>query len=396
MDILKLLKGLSHRLPLFRPVIANLSFNVDNNIETACTNGVEVLYSEAFFKTLNEEERLFVLAHELSHMALNHLNRRKDKDAYLWNIATDAVINAFLVRDGFIPPEGLIFIDGALEYSAEELYNKLKNQELPIPDDLDEAIEIAIGSHSSWDSSDGENSKDLTPKIDEAGNITIKPEGDIFNENKELRDKLSKELKEKIKADFSGFFEGLGIGESPVRTVSRIGKESNLIEWRNILKEGARLDLDYSFKDAQIEDGVLVSNLIEIPTCMTEILVDTSGSIDEPLLRAFLRECKTVLQVSRLRIAFFDQEVYDFMEIRTPMDIDKLKIKGGGGTNFTKASKAFSSDCDNKIIFTDGMGYCSNPPKDIVWVLFSDYDMLPKNLKKIRVDEKSLRRSLRA
>ena len=156
MDISRLISRLKYKLPLFRPVIAGLSFIEDNSCQTACTNGSEVIYSGSFFKELNEEERLFILAHELSHVALNHLKRRKDKDAYLWNIATDAVINAFLVRDGLIAPEGLVFIDGALNYSADLLYLKLKNNEIPMPEGFDEAIEITIEAHSHWDSGDSE------------------------------------------------------------------------------------------------------------------------------------------------------------------------------------------------------------------------------------------------
>ena len=76
--------------------------------------------------------------------------------------------------------------------------------------------------------------------------------------------------------------------DSPNLKVDNIGKKSNIIDWRRLLKEACKIELDYSYKDAQIEDGVLVSHLIEIPSCETEILLDTSGSIDHALLKAFL------------------------------------------------------------------------------------------------------------
>ena len=43
--------------------------------------------------TITKEEQTFVFAHEVCHIAFNHILRSEGKDEDIWNIATDAVIN---------------------------------------------------------------------------------------------------------------------------------------------------------------------------------------------------------------------------------------------------------------------------------------------------------------
>ena len=49
----------------------------------------------------------------------------KDEYPELWNIATDGVINQFLKRDGLKIPQGGVDIAEAINYDAEQLYEKL-------------------------------------------------------------------------------------------------------------------------------------------------------------------------------------------------------------------------------------------------------------------------------
>ena len=373
------------------------------------------------------------------------MGRLKNRDMFAWNIATDAVINAFLLRDGLIPVEGMIFIDNALAYSSEELYDALtkssQEEELEVKGDKEQTDQ----SHQRWsdNDSDGEQDEDNNSsnnqsndknksnssknnKQDKKGNSASNSdksqdketevdsddsnsnndknlesddksqaqeddsidEREVFEENRKKRQENENKLKKKING--KGFSLGEPGFDSPELKINNIGKKTKLIDWRRLLKEACKLDLDYSFKDAQIEDGVLVSHLIEIPSCETEILLDTSGSIDHELLKCFLRECKNILQNSKIKIACFDDKVYDFVPIRTEDDLEKMKFKGGGGTNFVAAAKAFTNRVDNKIIFTDGYGYITNPPLDIIWVVFETAKNLPKEAKVIKIDRKNL------
>lgn len=47
---------------------------------------------------LTEDEWKFVLAHEYLHAALQHHNRLQGRNAYLWNVATDYIINGWMAQ----------------------------------------------------------------------------------------------------------------------------------------------------------------------------------------------------------------------------------------------------------------------------------------------------------
>jgi predicted metal-dependent peptidase len=75
---------------------------------------------------LSQEEWRFVLAHEMLHAALRHGDRVGGRDRYLWNVAADFVINAWLVEMGVgaMPEVGLYDPDLA-GLSAEEVYDRI-------------------------------------------------------------------------------------------------------------------------------------------------------------------------------------------------------------------------------------------------------------------------------
>jgi predicted metal-dependent peptidase len=74
----------------------------------------------------SDEEWRFILAHEMLHAALRHSERVGGRDPYLWNVATDFVINAWLVdmNVGTMPDVGLYDPELA-GLSAEEVYDRI-------------------------------------------------------------------------------------------------------------------------------------------------------------------------------------------------------------------------------------------------------------------------------
>jgi predicted metal-dependent peptidase len=71
----------------------------------------------------------FVIAHELLHVGLRHESRRQGRDRFLWNIACDYVINAWLIEMGIgsVPTPSLM-LDLSLGFeheSAEALYDRI-------------------------------------------------------------------------------------------------------------------------------------------------------------------------------------------------------------------------------------------------------------------------------
>ena len=109
---------------------ANIQYKDDLKYHTASTDGKNIFVDPNYFASLSEDDRLFLLAHETMHIKFMHMLRLVDKDGNkrdmdIWNKATDAIINANLERDGFTIKEGYENMPEALNYSAEQLYEKL-------------------------------------------------------------------------------------------------------------------------------------------------------------------------------------------------------------------------------------------------------------------------------
>lgn len=368
MNIKDIKRKLLVKYPYFGSVIANTEFIVNDSVEIAMTDEKNIYYNNKYLDNLSEKEKLFIFAHEICHIAFNHINRRKDKNKEIWNIATDAVINSFLEKDGLTLIKGCIYIKDAYLYDAEELYNILLNKNKEESNDIKEDI------HSSWDVSlNNDNSEDVSEK-------------EMFNQNRIEKKKQLENMKNSL---INNIYNSSN--NSKNIDIRNIGINKPLVEWRRLLKESINYEVDWSYKDAYIEDGVLTPYLEDVSCSVTEILLDTSGSVDEMLLRNFLIECKNILKVSRIKVGCFDTQFYGFNEIKNEEDIEKLEFKGGGGTDFDIAVRSFTRGIENKIIFTDGESNMPNIYCDVIWIVFGNKNINPKGGKVIYIDSSELK-----
>ena len=113
------------KYPFFGSVVANVNYKENKKISTAGTDGQTIYYNPDFLKKLKPDEQTFIFAHEVCHIAFDHIRRSEGKDPEVWNTATDGVINQFLKRDGLKLVEGGVDIAEAINYDAEQLYDKL-------------------------------------------------------------------------------------------------------------------------------------------------------------------------------------------------------------------------------------------------------------------------------
>jgi hypothetical protein len=80
--------------------------------------------AEACEPTFTEHQWRFILAHEALHVTLKHHARVSGRDQYLFNLATDFVINGWLVEMGVGEiPEGLLLESQFTGMSSEEVYD---------------------------------------------------------------------------------------------------------------------------------------------------------------------------------------------------------------------------------------------------------------------------------
>ena len=474
-DIATLERKMLVKYPFFGSVVASVDYKENKDISTADTDGETIYYNPEYLEGLSVEEQTFIFAHEVCHIAFNHILRSEGKNPELWSIATDGVINQFLKRDGLKIAPGGVDMAEAINYDAEQLYEKLlqekqqsgqgnqqqssddsqggNNQQQPQSqqdngetqnqesnqqssdggqsgDNQQQSQSQPQGNSGSGGSQDpkkqsqeqsGGESEEDSQKEDKSkqdvGHDThsmweqaVKKhkeqqektklekkqeelesmgEKDAFKKNLEDKKKQLEELKEVISKQASQ--AGTSTNRD-IRTVNDIGTAKPIIDWRYVLREAIKYDVDWSYKNATLEDGVVSANLEEQPMPETEIVLDTSGSINEVFLKNFLRECKNILQHTKLKVGCFDTEFYGFHEIRTEEDIEKMRLEGGGGTNFVVAVGAFSRRVENKIIFTDGKDSMPDMPLDAIWIVFGGEKINPKGGKVIYIDNEQLER----
>lgn len=489
-DIAALKRKMLVKYPFFGSVVASVDYKENKDIPTAGTDGETIYYNPKYLESLSVEEQTFIFAHEVCHIAFNHILRSEGKNPELWNIATDGVINQFLKRDGLKMALGGIDMAEAINYDAEQLYDKLlqekqqrqqqssgssqgengqqqsqsqqqtgdsQNQEDQKQDsdagqsgdeqqqsqqqnssnsgnsqeqdkqsqeqsggdsgkDLQEEDkskqDVGHDTHSMWEQAVKKH-KEQQEKSDKKESLLDKllgkdakekeknelekkqeelesmGEKDAFKKNLEDKKKQLEELKEAISKQASQ--AGTSTNRD-VRIVNDIGTAKPIVDWRYVLREAIKYDVDWSYKNATLEDGVVTANLEEQPMPETEIVLDTSGSINEVLLKNFLRECKNILQHTKLKVGCFDTEFYGFHEIRTEEDIENMRFEGGGGTDFDVAVGAFSRRVENKIIFTDGEASMPDMPLDAIWIVFGGERINPKGGKVIHITPEQLDR----
>ena len=478
-DIDAIKRKLLIKYPTFGSVIANLEFQASKDIATAGTDGKVLLYNPKFVNGLSDKERTFLFAHEVCHVAFEHIFRSEGKDKQLWNIATDSVINALLKQDGLPMIEGGVDIPEAVNYDAEEMYNKLleekkKQQEQQnsqgnqeqqssqgsqeqqssqgnqeqqssqgsqkqqssqdsqeqqssqggqgqqnSQEQTEEQADVGHDTHSLWDKAieerkkeqqeqaqekarkeskttakDKEKQDDAEQTEQETNEFVEKGEKETFKQNKIERRKQLQELSKEL-AEQSSHEAGTGI-QRQGKKLSDIGIATPLIDWRKLLRQAVKYDEEWTRKNARMRNGYFRHKVEEIPIPETEILLDTSGSVSETLLRNFLRECKNILANSKVKVGCFNTEFHGFTELRRVEDIDNMSFPIGGGTDFNAAVEAFSRRVPNKIIFTDGKAPMPEKAvRNVIWVVFGNQQINPRGGKVININGEQLRKLYR-
>ena len=114
--------------PFYTCLYAALKKIEDDTVNTMCTDGREIRYNPAFVLTLSIPELLFVLCHEVLHVAFLHQIRRGDRDFNLWNVAADYAINGILIKAGLTMPKDGLHDKQYDGMKAEKIYQLLKDE----------------------------------------------------------------------------------------------------------------------------------------------------------------------------------------------------------------------------------------------------------------------------
>ena len=318
-----------------------------DDIPTAGTNGILLKINPKFFYELSKEERLFVILHELWHVAKLHSIRRESRDPRLWNIACDYHINNLLLKENYSSFKITVMKDcykdeKYKDLSEEEIYEELLKQ---YPNGL--------------------------PDNEYSGN-------NLSGDLKELdQEEKSKAIAKVMEATQTAKAMGCDVGSGITSLLSKFIKPS--INWKKVLYKymTALLDKsDYSWRkpNRRFSDIYLPSR-VESDGRLTHLLyfLDVSGSIEESQIVRFNSEIKHIkesLNPDKLTLVQFDTRIQRVDVFTSTQKFTNIHVVAGGGTSYSEVHDYILKEKPTaSVIFTD---LCCTPMQEVdspvIWV----------------------------
>lgn len=366
----------------------------------AATDGRFIYFNYEVFLEFSEAERMAVFVHEVLHCALSHVTRRGSRDAEIWNIACDILIN-----NGIIPdfkwcklPEMGINRPELLRDSTEEIYTLLLDQAKQAQkneggdDDDDDSNGSGSGSGSGKSSSSSSKTgkgkakkaadlidklkkelmKDLIPPISENDAKDVDGQASAPMTKEQLETKWGRALQQAA----SNQEKDKQAGSVPAclqRLIANVGRPQ--IDWKMTLMNFlVKFPCDYSGYDRRFIGQGRYFDQLEGERLQAYVCIDTSGSISGKQLDLFVSELNGILssypQVN-LQLYYADANLYGPYQIEQIEDLPKPE--GGGGTSFVPFFEAIEQDDSEgsrvAVYLTDGYGnFPSTPEIETLWV----------------------------
>lgn len=333
--------------PFFGTLGLFARFYIEDSIETAATDGKDIWFNPAYIQFLKFETLAGLIVHELLHAALGHCIRRKERDALLWNIAADIVVNG-MVEQGtkYHLPEGAVQDAPLALLSVEEVYEQLQKPETQVP-----TLKLIDLREIAQDSPEGEKKKREIGKY------------------WELAVPQASAIAQKIDHGFG--HQGIG----HVRDITELIDPT--LDWRELLWEYVvSTPTDYSGFDRRfVGKGLYLDHIVGEKVAVA-VAIDTSHSISQAQLTEFISEIQGMLAAYPFMegiLYYADADLYGPYEFS---NIDTIpKPVGGGGTSFKPFLRTMEEHHQRDhlvcLYFTDGYGEFpdSAPDINLIWVI---------------------------
>lgn len=368
----------------------------DSWCTTAATDGYFIYWNPVFFESLAEDEVMGVLAHELLHVVLAHLERRGMREERTWNVAVDHAVNLYLLQQGMKLPENRLADRRFSDMTAEEIYSRLHAVlSSKASATGTEGGVIRIGNRKT--SGKRNASKGPTEESPDGFDIHIQPDDPrvaVYQRDRLSPDEL-KRLSTELQIDLQ---REMDQGKVPADFVEAFRFSSrSRVPWQVLLARcfsGIRRD-DYRFLPPSKKHawrGIYLPS-VGVPGAQTIVCaIDTSGSIQGKIAEQFLSEVSRLRMSAKCKLYVVQcdariQKIDSYESWETPNALGDLgTLLGRGGTDFRPLFdwvKTFVIPRDGNpdfiVYLTDGFG--TFPEKwnicPVVWVVAGDNTKFP-------------------
>jgi predicted metal-dependent peptidase len=342
----------------------------------------------AFVARLTDNDLIFVLAHELLHLALRTHDRAKGSGQLEFNYAHDYIINDMLrmaLGVSAIPAGGLD-MPGAREKSAEQIVLDMRR----MGDFIASRTQVWDGEIVTARGAFGSGGGQSAPGASGAG---MDDAGDVLAEARE-REWFPDDTAEQTgrigrMQDLAA--RGLAIGKAmgamagrgsdagsshqlvaALRGIYRTPWQMALQKWLEGVVPGERTFVRPSRRGADRQDVVMPGRKRE--SWMLNVVLDTSGSMTDEIPRALgaIADFCEAAVVDDIRLVQCDAEV-TADEMLSPAELASYRVSGYGGSDLTPALRALADDprVTAAIVLTDGdIAYPPEAmPYAVLWVL---------------------------
>jgi len=351
-------------------LLMHMKYAVDEDVPTACTDGVRIIFGTDFLESLSDSELDFVMMHEILHVVLQHCFRGVDLDSERYNIACDIVVNSNILLENGMKTNSItlkkhgesmhVAPDGkeGYTYTAEQVYKMLP----PTKKEKD-AICLPGGFALGRAEKEVGEMNDLTASWDDHSQWGIDEEDDT------LRDVWVKRFEDACEA-ISVREKSNMRGTLPLfakRILDELRKPQT--NWRIILNDFIQEEItDYSFSppDRRFDESpFFLPDFNGKEDIVEDILfmIDTSGSMSDAMITAAYSEIKGAIDQfdGKLKgwLGFFDAAIIEPKPFENEEEFRIIRPVGGGGTDFQIIFEYVHTHMQDKlpasiIILTDG------------------------------------------
>lgn len=344
------------------------------NPPTMATDGTHLFYHPDFLKNVTLGQLQGVIAHEIMHIILDHIERRQGREPLRWNIAADYAGNDVIGEEFELSP-GALRNKAYHDKEAEWIY-----QEIPVKvggGSGDGEGESTLDSHDEWKDwgkKEGD-SKDGTGE----GKDSSQKNADGLTPGEALKQEWKQRVAQAVN-------EARMQGKLPAHIEQLVGDLLQpKLDWKSMLQDMVTSCAKNDFRMFPANKKHLYRG-IYLPSVTGETIsvavgIDSSGSISDEEIKEFLSEVQGICDT------YDDYTVYGFVgdaavhqrfELHPFDDTLPRTAKGRGGTDFRPiiAEAEKLDDITSLVYFTDGYGdFPDKEPKvNVIWVCTTDYE----------------------
>lgn len=368
-------------LPHLSGLAAAVRIALDDSVPTmGIFASGRLVANRAFTARLSDRDLVFVLAHELLHLALRTHDRAVGSGRLEFNYAHDYIINDTLRHALGLTqiPAGGLDMPGAREKSAEEIVLDMRRHASTTPS----RTQVWEGSVATLDKVLGAARQ--APSGSGGDVLDAETERTMFPEDakeQEARARAMRDLAARgmAMAKALGAVKGRGIDPGntaqqvrALRGIYRTPWQIALQRWLEGVSPGERTFMRASRRGAERTDIVMPGR--HRYAMMLNVVLDTSASMGDDIpsaLGAIADFCEAT-GIDEIRVIQCDTTVTSD-EVLAPGELAEYEVKGYGGSDLTPALLALGEDprVTAAIVITDGdIAYPPDPvPFAVLWAV---------------------------